>query len=202
MINPITGERELAYVVTIDGITPIEGYDRVELAHVGGWTVVVGKGEFTTGCPAIYFEIDSQLPDTKPFSDMEFLKKKKFIVKTQKMCNSISQGLLMSAENFGWRIYGNLLPNPIKGADPIPDLGIEDATGFIHRPNDDSRFLTNILNVVHVEPAKKRKSSHSNIDNYTRIKIVHAKLFAKYPILRWMFKYTWGKKILAKFLKV
>ena len=27
-------ERELAYVTVIDDITPIEGYDRVELAHI------------------------------------------------------------------------------------------------------------------------------------------------------------------------
>lgn len=39
-------ERELAYLVKIDAVTPIPGYDRVELAHVGGWTIVVGKGEF------------------------------------------------------------------------------------------------------------------------------------------------------------
>lgn len=34
MLNK-NGQRELAYVVIIDGIEPIEGYDRVELAVVG-----------------------------------------------------------------------------------------------------------------------------------------------------------------------
>lgn len=52
-------ERELAYLVRIDDITPIDGYDRVELAHVAGWTVVVGKDELFSGDLAIYFEIDS-----------------------------------------------------------------------------------------------------------------------------------------------
>ena len=87
MLNK-NNERELAYVVLVDKVTPIEGYDRVELAHVGGWTIVVGKGEFKRGDPAIYFEIDSKL----------------YKVKTQRMCKSISQGLLMSASNFGWEI--------------------------------------------------------------------------------------------------
>lgn len=32
----INGERALAYTVTIDSITPIEGADNIELAHVGG----------------------------------------------------------------------------------------------------------------------------------------------------------------------
>ena len=99
MLNK-NNERELAYVVIIDAITPIEGYDRVELAHVGGWTIVVGKGEFKAGDPAIYFEIDSKLPEVEPFTNMEFLAKKHYKIKTQKMCKSISQGLLMSAVNF------------------------------------------------------------------------------------------------------
>ena len=36
MLNPNTNERELAYVVAIDEIRPIEGYDRVEHARAGG----------------------------------------------------------------------------------------------------------------------------------------------------------------------
>ena len=82
MLNK-NNERELAYVVTVDAVTPIEGYDRVELAHVGGWTIVVGKGEFHAGDPAIYFEIDSKLPEVEPFINMEFLAKKHYKVKTQ-----------------------------------------------------------------------------------------------------------------------
>ena len=96
MLNK-NNERELAYVVTVDAVTPIEGYDRVE-------TIVVGKGEFKAGDPAIYFEIDSKLPEVEPFINMEFLAKKRYKIKTQKMCRSLSQGLLMSAANFGWTI--------------------------------------------------------------------------------------------------
>ena len=107
MINAKTGERELCYLTRIDEVTPIPGYDRVELAHVGGWTIVVGKGEFKAGDPAIYFEIDSQLPEKPPFSDMEFLASKHYKIKTQKMCKSISQGLLMSVTQFGWEIQAD-----------------------------------------------------------------------------------------------
>ena len=103
MLNAVN-ERELAYLVKIDNITPIAGYDRVELAHVGGWTIVVGKNEFKPGDIAVYFEIDSQLPAKPPFVDMEFLTKKHFKVKTQRMCKSVSQGLLMSVESFGWSV--------------------------------------------------------------------------------------------------
>ena len=108
------GERELAYLVKIDNVTPINGYDRVELAHVGGWTIVVGKNEFKAGDTAIYFEIDSKLPEKLPFSDMEFLVKKHYKIQTQKMCKSISQGLLMAVNQFpGWEVQvdGTVLDN-------------------------------------------------------------------------------------------
>ena len=75
------GIRELCYVVTIDDIKPIAGRDRVECAVVGGWTVMVRKDQFKPGDPAIYFEIDSKVPETKPF---EFLAQKKYKIKTQR----------------------------------------------------------------------------------------------------------------------
>ena len=39
----INGERALAYVVKVDEIKPIEGYDRVEYARTNGWWVIVSK---------------------------------------------------------------------------------------------------------------------------------------------------------------
>ena len=175
------GERELAYVVIIDDITPIDGYDRVELAHVGGWTVVVGKGEFHPGDPAIYFEIDSKLPEIEPFSNMDFLVKKHYKVKTQRMCKSISQGLLMSAENFGWRKFHDGVCRP-------------DGTAFII--SEGSRFLTKALDVTYVVPEdNERKSS---VDKYKKMAQRHGKLFSKQPF-RWLMRRTWGKKLLFVF---
>ena len=37
---------------------PIEGADRIELAHVLGWQCVVNKGQFNEGALAVYFEIE------------------------------------------------------------------------------------------------------------------------------------------------
>ena len=39
-------ERELAYVVKVDEIRPIEGADRVEVAIVNGWHIMVRKDQF------------------------------------------------------------------------------------------------------------------------------------------------------------
>ena len=99
MVNPKTGERELAYIVTIDDINPIPGYDRVEHATVLGWRVIVQKDQFKVGDLAIYIEIDSKCPATEQFA---FLEKRHYAVKTIKMCKVLSQGLLMSLSDFGW----------------------------------------------------------------------------------------------------
>lgn len=184
------GIRELAYVVIVDNVTPIEGYDRVELAHVGGWTIVVGKGEFEAGDPAIYFEIDSKLPEVEPFIKMEFLKSKHYKIKTQKMCKSISQGLLMSAANFGWEIQ----IEPLGGVrTPV----IIDNNNKPHYPNDESRFLTAMLGVTYAEPDDNKRKAAS-VDKYKSMAQRHGKLFAKQPF-RWLMKREWGKKLLFVF---
>lgn len=181
------GQRELAYVVRVDKVTEIPGYDRVELAHVGGWTIVIGKNQVHAGDLAIYFEIDSRLPQEKPFTDMEFLVKKKFKVKTQKMCNSISQGLLMTAEDFGWEYF---IEN--NGLD-----GIIDSNGIAHYYDDESRFLTKQLNVTYyVAEDNKRKANY--LDKYKKMAQRNKKLFSKQPY-KWLMDRTWGKKLLFIF---
>lgn len=54
--------RKLASVQYVHDITPIEGADMIEVAHVLGWQCVVKKGEFEVGDLGVYFEIDSFLP--------------------------------------------------------------------------------------------------------------------------------------------
>lgn len=100
MLNEKTGQRELAYAVKVTGISPIEGADRVELAHVNGWQVMVKKDEFKEGDLAVYFEIDSRLPATEPF---EFMEKYKYRVKTQRFIRGsvLSQGLIMTPAELG-----------------------------------------------------------------------------------------------------
>ena len=61
MINS-QGIRELVYVVKIDEVKPIPGYDRVEHVRVGGWWVICKLNQFKPGDYAIYFEIDSKVP--------------------------------------------------------------------------------------------------------------------------------------------
>ena len=99
--------RKLASIQKIWKIEPIEGADRIEIAHVLGWQCVVSKGQFQEGDDAVYFEIDSFLPVRPEF---EFLRKscyKKsdfmgegFRLRTQKFLGNVSQGLLMPVNTF------------------------------------------------------------------------------------------------------
>ena len=82
--------RKLASIKVINDIMPIEGRDRIVLAIVDGWSVIVKKDEFEIGSKCIYVEIDSVLPDKPEF---EFLRKNNFRIKTMKMAGVISQGI-------------------------------------------------------------------------------------------------------------
>ena len=58
--------RKLITVRTVDNILPIPNADAIEVAVIGGWDVVVKKGEFKPGDRVFYAEIDSFLPDGNP----------------------------------------------------------------------------------------------------------------------------------------
>lgn len=66
MANP---NRKMVTLRRIGSITPIENADRIEVAHIGGWQVVVGKGEFCEGQIVLFFEIDTFLPTGDWFGD-------------------------------------------------------------------------------------------------------------------------------------
>lgn len=99
--------RKLASIQRIWKIEPIEGADRIELAHVLGWQCVVNKGQFKEGDLAVYFEIDSFLPIREEFEFLRSSSYKKtdimgegFRIKTLKLRGKVSQGLLQPLDAF------------------------------------------------------------------------------------------------------
>ncbi len=55
--------KPLMYVVKIDEISPIENADKIELAKVMDYSIIVKKNEFAPGDLALYVEVDSLLPN-------------------------------------------------------------------------------------------------------------------------------------------
>lgn len=105
-------ERSLARVVVIDQLLPIEGADRIELALVGGWQVVVQKGLYEAALTkAVYFEVDSLLDTERPyFADAANWSSKLLHnvdgrtharVKTMKLRKQLSQGYLIPLSETG-----------------------------------------------------------------------------------------------------
>jgi RNA ligase (TIGR02306 family) len=96
--------RKMASIRRIDDIVPIESADAIECAVLGGWKVVVKKGEFTVGDLAVYCEIDSWIPtELAPFlskgkEPREFEGIKGERLRTVKLRGQLSQGLLLPLE--------------------------------------------------------------------------------------------------------
>jgi RNA ligase (TIGR02306 family) len=116
-------DRAVATIRLVDDILPIEGADAIEVAVVGGWKVVVKKGEFVKNSMAIYFEIDSFIPSTvAPFltkpghSPKEFNGIQGERLKTIKLRGQISQGLLLPVN---------------KSADCVPYISTESPYIFV-----------------------------------------------------------------------
>ena len=183
MLNA-NSERELAYVVIIDGIESIPGYDRVEHAIVGGWRVIVQKDQFKPGDPAIYFEIDSRVPSDKEC--FAFLEKRHYKVKTLKMCKTLSQGLLMHAHDFGW------LTGDINGK-----VGMWDDKAEFHSAVDDSRFLTKKLGVTYADDEDNARKA-APVDKYKKMAQRRPNIFKK-RWARWFMRREWGRKLMFFF---
>lgn len=101
--------RDLAYIAKIEKLESIKDKDRIELATIGGFTVIVEKGKYQENDLVIYCEYDTILP-VKP--EFEFLRSRcysklynGFRISAMKMAGVISQGIVFSLD---------ILPKDIK----------------------------------------------------------------------------------------
>ncbi len=124
--------RKLASIQTVNAVEAIPNADAIERIRVLGWWVVVKKGEFRSGDPLVYCEIDSLLPERPEF---EFLRASSFKpaqtddtgavtqpagfrIKTVRLRGQVSQGICFPL---------SILPpgaSTEEGADVTDSLGI------------------------------------------------------------------------------
>jgi RNA ligase (TIGR02306 family) len=111
-------ERKLASIRRISDLSPIEGADKIELATIDGWKVVVAKDvNHKIGDLIVYCEVDSFLPIEPEF---EFLRKSSykkmadgnegFRLKTIKLRGQISQGLILPLKE-AYDVFKRNTPN-------------------------------------------------------------------------------------------
>ena len=153
---------------------------------------MVRKGTFVPGDLAVYFEIDSKVPETEEFA---FLANKHYKVKTQKYTFGgkglmISQGLLMTFDDF----------RSADAAMPAWLIGFNCYLASVGRDKilEEGYFLTEAIGVKYsVAEDNKRKGSS---DKYKKMAQRHWKLFKHNKLVQWLYARDWGKKLLFLFL--
>jgi RNA ligase (TIGR02306 family) len=150
-------ERKLASIRVISDIQKIPDADKIELAIVDGWKVVVAKDVgHKVGDIVVYCEIDSFLPIKEEF---EFLRKSSykkmgdqegFRLKTIRLRGVISNGLVLPLsvfEGYGYRVSENLL-NGNPALEPNRTvISVADMIELIHGED-----VTEVLGIVKYEP--------------------------------------------------
>lgn len=95
-------DRKLATIRRVERVDDIPGKDRIGLAHIDGWTVIVQKADIHADDLVCFIEIDSVLPDA-PWCD--FLKDHR--IRTMKLAKVLSQGIAFPLSIFEY--YGTLI---------------------------------------------------------------------------------------------
>lgn len=129
-------------VVEVEEVLDHPNADRLEIVKVKGWYCVVGKEQYNVGDLAVYFPIDSIIPqelEEKIFGPDSKIRLSKSRVRTIKIRQAISQGLLVSFDTLG-------LKPEAKGSDLTSKLGVtkfEPTTPVTMRGKQTSRKETN-----------------------------------------------------------
>lgn len=163
--------RSLVHVERIESVTPIPNADRIELVQVLGWQCIVKKGELRVEDKCIYIEIDSIVPDWPVF---EFLRERKFRVRTIKLRGQVSQGLCLP-------ITPELLEAAGLKAGEI-SVGMDVTEAFKVRkydPQGDKEEASRL----------REEALEANRRNN------------KWPITFWLLKFSWFRWIYFKFVK-
>lgn len=119
--------RSLAHIEKIINIEPIPDADFIERVGLLGWSTVAKKGDFKLNELCIYFECDSIVPDMHIF---EFMRDRKFRVKTQKFRGQIAQGLALPISNLKFFSKKN---NWKEGDDVTNIIGVKKYDPYIEK---------------------------------------------------------------------
>lgn len=105
--EPKSSSRKLVSARLISWIKPLSSSKSHEVVMIGGWPVVVIKGQFSAGQLVLYFEIDSFLP----FNDKRYEYyhpshtfaalhgQKGWVVQTVKVAGHVSQGMVFCIDD-------------------------------------------------------------------------------------------------------
>jgi RNA ligase (TIGR02306 family) len=148
-------------IFKIDDVQEHPNADRLELAFIGGWQIVIGLGSFKAGDRAIYIPVDSIVPhdvENILFPPGSKIKLNKSRVRSIKIRGAMSQGMLVAPETLG------LDPNIKVGTDVAEKLDIK-------------KYYPPAKSMPSVMKAKKKRHKNPAFKVYTDIS--HFKYYIK-----------------------
>jgi RNA ligase (TIGR02306 family) len=148
-------------IFKIDDVKEHPNADRLELAYIGGWQIVIGLESFKKGDRAIYIPVDCILPhdvENILFPPDSKIKLKKSRVRSIKIRGAMSQGMLVPPEQLG------LAPNIKVGTDVADRLEIK-------------KYFPPAKNMPSMMKAKKKRHKNPAFKVYTDIS--HIKYYIK-----------------------
>jgi RNA ligase (TIGR02306 family) len=125
------GNRKLASIVIVEKIESHPNADKLAIATIGGWKVIVSL-ETKEGDRGVYFEIDSILPNAEWVDE----KLRNTKIRTIRLRGSLSQGLFLSLKNFS-ALQDEMAQMPV-GTDVTTLLNItkhDDSDGVVDKRN-------------------------------------------------------------------
>jgi hypothetical protein len=136
-----------ANVVRVGAILPHPNADKLEITHVDGYQIVIGKGSMKTGELAVYIQPDSVVPQTTPFM---------FLWQGQPVPEGDPIGLVpekyrrITVRRFrGEYSEGLLLP-------------IEDFFSELNDPLPEGTDISSLIGVTHYVPEFDREDTHAS----------------------------------------
>lgn len=156
-LNIKDAKRKLASIQEIKNVSSIADADKIEVAKVLGWEVVVRKDEFKAGEKIVYFEIDSFLPASEKYSFVgkerinpitlnTANEEKGYRLATAVLRGQVSQGLILKFSELDNEISNMSKEDLVKHLESLP-IG-SDVTGLLGVTKFDRPEIANELGVL------------------------------------------------------
>ncbi len=110
----------LATIRIVKRLDSIPNADRIELAFVDGWQTVVPKGKLYPWDKVVFIEVDSIVPELKPFSFLGSDRR----IKTHVFKNTLSQGLAIPVADLAEDLANAGIRDIQEGLDVTDALGV------------------------------------------------------------------------------
>lgn len=150
---------KVATLEYIKNVYPHPNANKLDIAVVNGWKVCIKKNEYKIGDLCIYVNIDTQLKECVQY---EFLRNKKFRIKSNKLRGQLSEGIIFPTsllKEFGYSTI--IIDENIEGTDVSEYIGAK----HYEKPISMNLLGTSIGQM----PSFIKKTNEENLENVIEV---------------------------------